>query len=173
METTILNRLSQLERSNRRLKIGLAILGAGGLAAFFAGAAAGPSSPITTSELRLVDTDGRTRAHIGSDREGTFFLLHDEAGKPRLSLAAQRSAAFMTIRDENGKVRAVISYDEQGPAVRLKDKEGNPLANILIDDKGPVLQLRDDTGHARFLSPLQDDVATPRPPEERREERRP
>jgi len=174
-DNAVHDRLSQLERSNRRLKLGLALLGVGGLSAYFAGAAAGPSSPITTSELRLVDTDGRTRAHMGSDREGTFFLLHDETGKPRLSLAAQHNASFMTIRDENGKVRAVISYDEQGPAVRLKDKDGNPLASVLIDDHGPVVQLRDPNGFARFVSPLQDDVAPPRPPEDRdrRDERRP
>jgi hypothetical protein len=163
-DDTIALRLSRLELSNRRLRLGMILCGVVAIGGLFVGAERA-ATPVSATSFRLVDADGKLRAELGSDKQGTFFYLNDENGKLRASIAAQSGAAFLSLKDPQGKSRVAVLFDADGAGLRVKDEGGITKAMLLVDDKGPVMQLRDDSGKARTIETLADVVAEPRRPD--------
>jgi hypothetical protein len=160
-ENAVLERLSKLEKSNRRLKVAMAVCGAALVCAMVIGAER--ATPLVTTEyIRLVDTEGKLRAALGSDKDGTFFFLNDPAGKMRVSMATQKDASYVSLKDPDGKTRATVTFDEAGPAMRLKDGGGMNMAVVSTDQDGAWLEVRDGGGRSRVLSTLSDNVAEPK-----------
>ncbi len=160
-ENAVLDRLSRLEKSNRRLRVGMLVCGAALVCAIVMGAER--ATPLVTTEyIRLVDTEGKLRAALGSDKEGTFFFLNDPNGKMRVSMATQKDASYVSLKDADGKTRAMVTFDEGGPAFRLKDEGGVAVAVMSADADGSWLEVRDAGGRSRVLSTLSDTVAEPK-----------
>jgi hypothetical protein len=154
-------RLGRLERSNRRLKMALGTCCVGVLAVAYLGAAPTPDKIIKAESIQLVDADGRLRAALGSDKDGSFFFMNDQNGKMRASIAAQSVGSYMNLKDDAGTTRVIMSHDQEGPAVRLRD--ANSLAVLTWDKDGPVLHLQREDGRSRFLTPTNDAVVDPQP----------
>lgn len=127
------DRLSALERSNRRLRsaVGVAL----GLAALATGFAllkpAAGSASLTVQELRLVDADGVERARLGAQSRGFGLAVNDGLGRPR----------------------ALLGTTEEGsPQLRFASPEGQTLAELLVYAAGaPKLSLA-QPGGADFFS---------------------
>ena len=164
----VLNRLSRLERSNRRLKYALATCCAGLLSVAYLGAAPTPDKIIKAESIQLVDAEGKLRAALGSDKDGSFFFMNDQNGKMRASMAAQSVGSYMNLKDDAGVTRVIMSHDQEGPAVRLRD--GNSLAVMTWDKEGPILHLQREDGRSRFLTPTNDAVVDPQPEQEQQQQ---
>jgi len=110
MATTIEERLTRLERKNRRLT--LAVLLTGVAAALV----------VTVGMARTEAVPDAVRAHS--------FVLLDENGKVRAMLAVAKDGPGLRLSDENGKLRASLGVTEDGPGLHLLDENGRGLRHL-------------------------------------------
>ena len=87
---------------------------------------------VAQESFRLVDAEGRLRASINADAEGTRLRLYDAKEERRLSLAV----------DESGS-----------PGIALFDPAGNLRAEFAVSEKGAELALIDENGKKLFSRP--------------------
>ncbi|MBU4272302.1 MAG: hypothetical protein KKE86_14320 [Planctomycetes bacterium] len=134
---TIEERVAELERKNRRLTWMLTVAGGTvallvvlAVASGMAPAGDAPLEIVTAREFRLVDAQGRLRAKLVTDKEGSGLVLADEKGQARASLAVKEEGPWLVLIDEKGK-----------PAVTICDGNGgggilevfNPLGNSVVN----------------------------------------
>lgn len=121
MAMTLEDRLTRLERKNRRLTLAMLLTGV---------AAA------------LVVTIGAARPEAVRDvvRAHSFVLL-DENGKMRALLAVTENEPMLGLADENGRVRAGMAIDKGSPRFVLWDENSTEQASLSLSKKGPGLQL--------------------------------
>jgi hypothetical protein len=123
-------RLARLERGNRRMKrigvLGLVVAAA----VLLSGQAKGKDlQDLVVGSLTLKDKDGKTRAQLHVDEDGSASLL---------------------FRDKDGKTRALLSVLANGPpGLYLYDKYGRARAALYVDAGVPVLNLSDKGGRTR------------------------
>lgn len=86
---TLEERLTRLERQNRRLRAGvLTLLALGGLGA--AGVAMGSGHDVEARQFRVTDSQGRTRAVLGPGS----LVLYGEDGKKTASLGESSASVY-------------------------------------------------------------------------------
>ena len=83
-----------------------------------------PAIPVVrTQELDLVDTEGRTRAHIFAAGEHVMFSLSDTRGHPRLMLAYgdydDKDGSQIILSSASGRKELRLRLDSKG---RLHDE---------------------------------------------------
>ena len=129
-------KLSDLQRSNRRLKamLGALVLVGGGLIAM---AQASPSATDVSQarEFLLRDDSGRVRAVLGTSPDGAVgFSLDDANGQTRVTLAVDRNGSpGLDLFDQSGKRRAIISLGQHGePGAGLYDAQGKLRTSLDI-----------------------------------------
>jgi hypothetical protein len=84
--STLENRVSRLERTNRLL-MSVVILGLGLALASFTNRSAAIQDLVQARQIQLVDADGRIRMELTHDSLGTRLYIHDEAGAVRVGVA--------------------------------------------------------------------------------------
>ncbi|MBF0528130.1 MAG: hypothetical protein HQK55_02420 [Deltaproteobacteria bacterium] len=116
-----------------------------------------PSQPtptlLTTSELRLVDESGRTRALLSILRGKPRLILIDDNGEFRLELGlGQTGEPSIGLRDRDGKTKAQLFLSASNQAgLKLFDASGRVRANLGLSSEGsPGLIMSDDAGKDRL-----------------------
>ncbi len=176
---TLTPRLDRLERENRLLKIGGAILLLGLAAVGAMGQVLPKAIPkvVEAEQFVLRDTKGKIRAGLEVRAAGApGLVLYDQNGKARaalnvladgspglvladqtenpraiLTLPADDGAPRLHLSDRNGKIRAMLNVDTRGPSLTLWDQNGNIRASLDIDTSGPSLALWDENRERAVL----------------------
>ena len=140
-------RLRDLERSVRRLRSALGLLGMAFLALWITGAAqAGSSDPqhLTVRGLTVVDDQGVARVHIASPVPDP--ILGGVEGKRR------SPSTGMTIHDADGnEVGGFGILDDGTRSIALDDKGGDRIAMVVWPDGTPQLILRGEQHTSRAV----------------------
>lgn len=130
----------------------------GSLAANFsvnpvAEAETGSEKTVTTSELRLVDERGRTRALLSLLRGSPRLIMTDEQGEFRLELGlGAQGRPVLSLRDQEGRPRTTVSVQSGGaPVILLNDDQGRKRASLSLSaDGSPALIMSDKSGKDRL-----------------------
>ena len=172
---TLEARVGKLERQNRRLKrVGLGVIAAVG-AALLLGQARAPRT-VTAESFVLLDTAGRVRAELGSNKVGeAYLLLRDAERQERVALQQMKDGAALVLRDANGRMAVMLSADKVvGPGLYLHDPKGRGRTALALseaigsylsftdandkiwlllegDEEGGALSLNDGNGKTRLL----------------------
>ena len=147
---TIKERLTRLERKNRRLT--LALLLAGLASAAGCNILPGDQTRFVPTEVKanqftLVDGNGKPRAILNVDKDGPTFGLLDENGKPRAGLGVGKDGPVLALFHENGNPRAGLGVSKYGPRLALCDESGKERVSLSADKQhGPALILYDENG---------------------------
>src|SRR3990172_3298164 len=112
-------RIAKLERSNRWLCAGLAVLLGGTAIAALIAAATAPQEQSQTTDFLTVRK---------------LLTVGDAAGK-RILLEANENKASVVIKDASGDSRAMLSMRGDGVAFTLYDKKKQPRFQYLIADR--------------------------------------
>jgi hypothetical protein len=166
-DNAILERLAKLEKSNRRLKVGLILCVVLGFSLVLIGAVGAPltASMVTAEAFKLVDFNGAERGMFSSNKDGTFFYIKDPAGNMRASMAATADDSYVNVLDNTGKTRIVIRFDnDKGPGLYVKDEAGNVPATLSAGKQGAWLEVKDDANRSRIVATLSDFVTEAAPP---------
>ena len=130
MEASVLQRLANLERQNRRFKrTGLAAMVLAG-ATLLIGQAT-PQWKVEAERFVIKDAEGKVRAELGMAGHGPLLALYDE----------------------DGTRRAVFGIAEKGPGIFFFDAIQKRRVDLGVAEKGPVLVLYDENGNAVFSKP--------------------
>lgn len=126
MSETVSKRLARLERSNRRMKLGLAcaILAAVALGAI---ESQSPRS-IVTDEIVVKDPDGNTVAKLSGKTAGApVFLLMSPDGEQSVSAVCRQGLALVRVKGSSGKgaPEAVVVADRDRASVEASERLGD------------------------------------------------
>ncbi len=143
--TTLIDRLHQLERSNRRSRqlAATALLGMISLpflAAFVQAPAQDPGKSaevVRAQGFELVDTAGTVRARLGLHKDGGSELrLFNAEGKVRARFGIHKdSDPLLTLVDEQDHNRVSLIYDTN-PHIVLHQKGGKPIVHLTAGETG-------------------------------------
>lgn len=123
-EQSLAHRIERLERQNRSLRIGGAIVVLLSAAALSIGMSA-PRKTLEADLLVIKDANGSTRMILGMSDDGPAI----------------------TMLDAKGKLRANIGVSEKGPELDFLDTSETPRLQMFIDDKQvPRVNLLDTKG---------------------------
>ena len=102
-------RLAQLEKSNRRMKMGLLAIAALLLTS------AKPSNVVTANAFILVDSAGRTRARLDlSGGDTPALIMYHRNGTDALELSVSNDLSALLLSDRSGKTRVDIGLNPTG-----------------------------------------------------------
>lgn len=88
-------------------------------------------------ELRLVDSAGKTRVHLGAPaEEGGFIKLLGKDGQPLAGLYEASSGGRMTLFNTAGKAVSSFGAGEHGGYMALADARGEPRFWQYVNDAG-------------------------------------
>jgi hypothetical protein len=104
---------------------------------------------IRANRFILEDDNGKTRAMLIVDKDGSALALYDENGKPGASLSLFKKGPMLELYAENGKSRAVLTMIEGWPGLTLHDEKGNRRVLLGMLKDGPGLLLNDENGKPR------------------------
>lgn len=123
-EQSLARRIDRLERQNRRLRVGGAIVVLLSAAALSIGMSA-PRKTLETDLLVIKDANGTTRMILGMADDGPAI----------------------TMLDAKGKLRANIGVSDKGPEFDFLDASETPRLQMFIDEKQvPRVNLLDNKG---------------------------
>jgi len=149
-------KLARAQRRNRRLLIGLVLIGA---LAVVAGMGCGAQrKTVEAREFILVDEHGARRARltVGADEMGEDapgLALLDENGVNRIALVQGRDGVGLVLADEDGVPRMALSVAKGGPGLVLNDKSGETRAGLVVAEDGAALALTDEKGRKIWSAP--------------------
>jgi len=147
---TVEQRLEQLERENRRLKLaGMIVVVLGGATLLWIlGQLVGRT--VEARRFILRDSGGEKRAEIAIGSEGMAGLwLYDKNGKFRATLTVTGAGTpDLVLYDENGRNRAEFGLlPDSSPGLALSEQGGVASVGILVTQDGsPHFTLADKTG---------------------------
>jgi hypothetical protein len=127
-----------VERLETRLRVvewavGILVLLVIGLGAFaLTRREEAPEEVLAIESFRVVDREGKLRASINADAEGTRLRLYDAKEERRISFAVDA---------------------EGSPGIALFDSAGNLRAELAVLEKGGELALLDENGRKLFSRP--------------------
>ncbi|MFQ5894499.1 MAG: hypothetical protein ACE5JJ_01585 [Nitrospinota bacterium] len=145
---TLEERLSRLERQNRRLKqvgaLALALLGS----ILLMGQALPKSRTVEAEKLVLKDPKGRERARLWIDKNGPRLTFYDEKGTSQDSIVVDLGASWtgeagLFLYNRLRGTRVALETDIIG-GIRLQyTKNGKQLLELEANDLGPSISLWD------------------------------
>jgi hypothetical protein len=106
---------------------------------------------VRANSFALVDENGKTRAMLGTTKDGTMLSLLDENGVLRAGLGVLKNGSELTLFGENGNKRAGLSVNRYGPGLALYDENGKNRAMLVVAENQPGLTLSDENGKPRAI----------------------
>lgn len=146
--------LAHVKRHNRRLVVfalvaaGVAVVAAAWIGTpgkVLAESGAKALKVVRANEFILEDADGKVRATLGVDKDGSGLRLRDENGQIRAGLYVSADIPL----DVAGKGRANLVVTKGGPGLYLLDENGGLRAWLQAFGDWSMLQLFDEKGKAR------------------------
>ncbi|MGH9737532.1 MAG: hypothetical protein ACRD4X_02985 [Candidatus Acidiferrales bacterium] len=158
------DRLSQLERQNKRLRwlIVAALAVACGSIVLPGVSSLRAEQPlerqtVKAAKFMLLGPGGQTRATLGFSGAVPQLVFYDGSGKKRASLAIDASGPQFTLYDAGGMQRAKLAEDTEGPYLGLNSRTGRPHIWLSDTPTGPSIILLDKNGFESVLG----DIALP------------
>jgi hypothetical protein len=113
------------------------------------------ATELRTRAFILEDENGKRRARLGMDRDGSPALgLYDANGKERARLLLLPDGSPMLgLHDANERPRAWLTLLKDGPMLGLHDPNGETRAVLRVFDRGPALELSDANGVLFWTTP--------------------
>jgi hypothetical protein len=145
----LIGRIERLERQNRRLKLGAALVLLGVVAGVTMGQGRATSHAVESQQFVVKDTRGKARAVLGMSADGPGLNLYDPDGNARAGLAvAKDNTARLGFYDRAGKSRVMVDVMEDGTStVGFYDRSGKAHAHLRVPTDGsPVLGFFDKDG---------------------------
>jgi hypothetical protein len=154
----MLDRLTRLERSNRRWKRGtiLAACAAILVVGAFAGSPTVAQGPRTVSAQRfvLLSPSGRgTGATFEFSSRGPEVVLYDPGDRPRLRLGIDQHGPGVELLDSRGNKRGSLGFFDGEPGFVLYDAGLRVRAILSIADNRPSIVLLDENKRPVFQAP--------------------
>jgi len=153
---TIMQRLGQLEKQNRRLKrTGIAMVAA--LAVLWGTGSIGQASSATgvieTQRVVFKDAAGNVRGWIGVFGKGSELMLGNDQAQPMMRLLVSSDASdlhFYGTRNSGMN----LGVDSGDPAVSMVRAAANGEAGIEFAKGGPNLTLKDGAGFSAVVGAI-------------------
>lgn len=150
---TIMQRLGQLEKQNRRLKrTGVAIVaaitvlwGAGSI-----GQASSATGVIETQRVVFKDAAGNVRGWIGVFGNGSELMLGNDHAQPMMRLLVSSDASDLHFYGSRNSGMN-LGVDSGDPAVSMVGAAANGGAKIEFAEGGPSLTLKDEAGFSTVV----------------------
>jgi hypothetical protein len=160
-------RVQRLEKSNRRLKVGMLSLGIAATCIAVLGAAAPTPKAVTAEKFVLLDEAGNERAELSSNSkaaalqllnvngsraavvtagsEGNAIFLADTAGQTReaMMVGKDSGARLSIIRNNQQQEMFVITDSPLGTVLAIRDGNGKDRINIGYSPKGAGVAVAD------------------------------
>jgi hypothetical protein len=157
---TLEERVAQLERQNRRLKLGglaaIVMLVALNVGLFMAAFAASiPRGVVSASRLVVHDGAAPQRAilqvkGVGGPLEGPELALLDSNGHVQATLKAFGPVSELVLSDRERSMNAMLLVEPSGPRVVLNSQHVQQQVALGIWRDGPALLLSDGDDRARI-----------------------
>jgi hypothetical protein len=117
------------------------------------GANTGPKV-IRATQFILEGENGKVRAMLLVDKDGSGLFLNDENAKRRVVLSGDKDGPRLDLNGENENLRATLSVvKDVSSGLYLQDKTGRPSAALVVSKWGPGLILHDENGKRIFSQP--------------------
>jgi len=128
----IVDRLEQLEKQNRRLKLTGALLAIIVLSFLSMGLISQEGKLLEAENFLLRDKEGRVRAAFFlNEAGGVGITLLNSSSQERLTMGVEQNGnAFLRLVDDNGKPRLSLANDRTGTGIILTDRFGEPRASL-------------------------------------------
>lgn len=141
--TTLEGRLARLERRNRTLSAGLAAAVASVL---FVSAVPRQDDVIAARRIEMVDEEGRVRAELGIDADGSAGLfLRDEQGRVRGCTIHDATQTGTFAMDEEGQIRmGAAHFAHGGSGFALHGPGGKGSTVLYLKGQGSLTFYRAD-----------------------------
>ncbi len=144
-------RLTRLERNNRRLTLALVLTGLAATLMATAGMAGADAVPkqMRAGSFAVVDDNGKERVGLAVTKDGQPYLaLQDDNGKNRVGLAVKKDGnPGLVLNDKKGNEGVGLVVTKDGPGLVFRDENGKDLVALGIKKVGqPVLTLFDENG---------------------------
>jgi len=144
-------RIEKLEKQNRWMKrLGIAAFLCVAVTIFIAADAPLKDiqcRSITTSELVLVDPDGKLQANFKTKENGPRLTFNDSKGTLRTTLSVDETGPKLSFYDSKGETRATLNTIDDGPGLFFYESKGTLRAIFATREKvpipGPVLSFMD------------------------------
>src|SRR5690606_20304147 len=134
------NKISTLQRSNRRLCLVCAAVGLAAVSSFAAAAGdlrARVFDVITTEQLQVVGKDGKPLVSIGSDADGGTLFVQNAQGTTVFAAFSDDSGRGMTqLSNEQGDTRLTIGSDADGGQVSFFNTGGSRSGAMGVEADG-------------------------------------
>jgi hypothetical protein len=104
---------------------------------------------IEANRFNLLDENGKTRAFLATNKDGTLLAMVGSDGKRRVCLAVANDEPGLALYDADGKLRASLTLLKDGPTLALSDDNGKPRDVLATNKDGPMLTLLDGNGKNR------------------------
>jgi len=145
-------RIIKLEQSNKRLKIGMSIMGILLISGLLMGATVGNrDDEIVAKSLRLV---GEGSANTIINAGGMF--IYNKNSKGVVSLRAANDKGYLELSNNEGleQIMLTILDNENGGVIKLFNKTGDEIVQLLVDEYGNgFIGVWDRKGKGRTLTP--------------------
>jgi hypothetical protein len=147
----VCERLTRLERQNRRWKLGAAALLVLGVLSLIVGQS-GPNKKILEADAFVVtDSGGTGRAVLSmSDSQGPTLTMNDGQGRTRAVLSVLQDKACLALLDPDGTPRLRFGADARGSEIVFNDKDSVTRLSLQQDADGSLIALGDATANARI-----------------------
>jgi hypothetical protein len=151
MTATAEERLSRLEKSNRKLKVGILALTTIVAATIILGAAAPPPKIVTAEKFVLLDPDGHERAEFSANNKSAALQFLNSNGTRGIMIASGGEGNGISLSDENGHQRTFLMVESGGEAAFATVREGLPQETFILSDGvgGTSMAIRDLAGKDR------------------------
>lgn len=130
--------------------VSTSILTAIGTQPFLGKAAYAQSDILRTSQLEVVDKEGRVRGGLvyRDNPSGAYFYLKDSNGQTRISMHARNDTPHIGILDSNGKVQLTLAVSSDDAATIGFGENAN-LSMGAFRDGTAGISFADKNGHVR------------------------
>lgn len=171
-------RLLRLERSNRRLRIGLISIAMASAGICLLGATNPAPKVLKANSFVLVDAAGNERGEFSSNpkavalqllnqngtraviiaagSESNAVSVNDNSGETRMFLdASDKSADLGVVRDGSPKEKLLITDNDAGTELAIRDQSGHEMVDVGVSAKGPDIMISDANETVRAMMALQ------------------
>ena len=149
----VLERLSRLEKQNRRLKwMGVTALAAVS-AIFFTGQAAPTPRTVEAQKFVLKDAQGNVRGWMSTIGKGSELTLGNVKAQPMIRLVVSTDSSDLHLFG-GPKSGLNLSMDSGNPDISMIAAQGNGEARIAFNEYGPSFTLQDCTNQCSLDTPI-------------------
>jgi hypothetical protein len=112
---------------------------------------ANSGKPVITRELKLVDSEGRVRLLLTTDRDQPVVRMLRDDGKPAIDLALDGNGnPSVQLHNPNGGASAILEIDDKGTHLKMDHPGGASIYLFMNNASVSGLVFEDQNGTKRY-----------------------